>query len=88
MQPFPTLSPEARHLLEIIVSNTAIDGSTLMRQMGASGTAEIVAPIRELQKHQLIEVGGTLTADGLPFARFGVRPSSKDYLYSLLQNMA
>jgi len=88
MQPFPTLTTEARRLLEIIVSNTEIDGSTLMKHMGVSGRDEIVTSIRELQKHKLIEVGGTLTADGLPFARFGVRPSARDYLNSLLQNMA
>ncbi len=88
MQPFPTLTPQARQLLEIIVSNTTIDGSTLIKQMGVSNPADIVPFIRELQTRQLIEVGGTLTVDGLPFARFGVRPSAKDYLYSLLQNMA
>lgn len=88
MQPFPTLTPQARQLLEIIVSNTAIDGSTLMKYMGVSRPDDLAASIRELQTHQLIEVGGTVTADGLPFAQFGVRPSAKDYLYSLLQNMA
>ena len=85
MQPFPKISLEARKVLEIIVGNTALDGSTLMRHMGASSPSEIIPSLRELQTHQLIEVGGNLTDDGLPFARFGVRPSAKEYMYSLLK---
>ncbi|MGH9891158.1 MAG: hypothetical protein ACREA0_04085 [bacterium] len=88
MQPFPTLTAEARKVLEIIVSNTAVDGSTLMKHMGVTRPADLDPLIRELQKYELIEVGGTMTAEGLPFARFGIRPSAKEYLYSLLKHMA
>ena len=88
MQPFPIISAQERQLLEIIVSNITIDGSTLMKQMGVSSPDDLITPIRELQKQQLIQVGGNLTTDGLPFARFGIRPSAKSYLSSLLQNMA
>lgn len=88
MQPFPTLTADARKVLEIIVSNTAVDGSTLMKHMGVTRPDDLTTPIRELQIHDLIEVGGTMTPDRLPFARFGIRPSAKEYLYSLLKNTA
>lgn len=85
MQPFPELSPEARQVLEIIMSHTAIDGSTLMKHLGMSRAADVIKPIRELQQKRLIEVGGTLTPDSVPFARIGVLPSAKDYLSSMLR---
>lgn len=85
MQQFPKLSPEARQLLEIIVSNTSIDGSSLIKYMGVSRPSDLLPHIRELQTHDLIEVGGAVTPEGLPFARFGVRPSAKEYLYSMLK---
>ena len=88
MQPFPTLTPQARRLLEILVRTSAIDGSTLMKQMEASGPADIVTFVHELQKYDLIEVGGALTDDRLPFAQFAVRPSAKEYLHSMLRNTA
>jgi len=88
MQPFPTLTPEALKVLEIIVSNIAIDGSTLMKRLEATAPDEVAKPVRELQKRDLIEVGGTMSAEGLPFARFGIRPSAKEYLNSLLKHMA
>ena len=80
MQPFPKLTPQARQALEIIVGSTAIDGSSLMKKMGVSRPADIVTIIRELQAYELIEVGGNVTAEELPFAQFGVRPSAKEYL--------
>lgn len=67
------------------MSHTAIDGSTLMKHMGISRPADLIEPLRELQQRKLIEVGGTLTAEGVPFARVGVRPSSKEYLYSFFR---
>ena len=88
MQPFPTLTPQARQVLEIIVSKAEINGSTLMKDMGVSHPADLIAPLRELQTLELIEVGGTLADDGLPFARFGIRPSAKEYLYGLLKQSA
>ena len=87
-QSFPTLTPEARQLLEIILSKTAIDGSTLMRARGVSRAADLVAPIRELVSQDLIDVGGSLTESELPFSRFAVRPSAKDYIYRFLRSTA
>jgi hypothetical protein len=81
----PELTKEARTMLEFIVSNTVTDGSTLMRYMRVSRAEDLVSPIRELQKNGLIEVGGAVTDDRLPFARFAVRPSAKEYLYSQLK---
>jgi hypothetical protein len=85
IQSFPTLSTEARKVLEIIVNYTSIDGSTLMKLAGSHRPSDLITPILELQTQQLIEVGGSVTAEGLPFSRFGVRPSAKEYLHSLLK---
>jgi hypothetical protein len=83
MLPAPELTDEARKVLDIIVRNNSIDGSSLMRQMGLSHAADLVDPIRELQKLKLIEVGGPVTPEELPFARFAVRPSAKEYLNTM-----
>jgi acyl CoA:acetate/3-ketoacid CoA transferase alpha subunit len=89
MLQFPKLTPQARHTLEIIVGSTVIDGSSLMKKMSPSLPADIVTFIRELQMNDLIEVGGNVTVDELPFCQFGVRPSVKEYLNSYLkQSMA
>jgi hypothetical protein len=85
MQPFPELSDRSRQLLDVILRHTALDGSTLMKESGVSRPSELVEPIRELQRHRLIEVGGPLTSEGLPFARFAIRPSAKEYLHSMLR---
>lgn len=79
----PKLTDEARKVLDVIVRNNSIDGSSLMRQSGVSLPADLVEPIRELQKLGLIEVGGPVTAEELPFARFAVRPSAKEYLHTM-----
>ena len=87
--PFPTLTPEARRALEIILSRGAIDGSSLMKALELGRPGDLVAPIRELLNKDLIEVGGSIAATDLPFARFAVRPSAKEYVYNFLkQTMA
>lgn len=79
----PQLTDEERKVLDVIVRNTSIDGSSLMRQSGVSRPSDLVEPIRKLQKLGLIEVGGPVTPEELPFARFAVRPSAKEYLYTM-----
>jgi hypothetical protein len=88
MQPFtrgPELSAEARRALEIIVDSTTVDGSTLMKYLGFTRPEDLVPILRELQGNHLVDVGGLLTPDSIPFARVGVRPSAKEFLYSLLR---
>lgn len=84
MQSLPELQPLAREVLEVVLTNPSIDGSTLLKYSNGE-PAELVGAIRELQKHRFIEVGGPVTVDGLPFARFAVLPSAKDYLQAMLK---
>jgi len=85
MQSLPQLSPETREVLEVIVRNNTIDGSSLMRQLGMARTGEVVKAIRELESLDLVEVGGPISIEELPFARFAVRPSAKEYLSRMLR---
>lgn len=85
MQALPTLSPEAREVLELILRHNSIDGSSLMKYMGMGRQDQVVKSIRELESLDLIEVGGSITREELPFARFAVRPSAKDYLHRMLR---
>lgn len=87
MQVPPTLTPGAKRVLEVIVRNNTIDGSTLVKQLGIGRRQEIVESIRELESFDLIEVGGPITVEELPFARFGVRPSAREYLARMLKSL-
>lgn len=85
IQSLSDLSDVAREVLELIVRHNVVDGSSLMSHMGVKRRDELVKSIRELESLDLIEVGGPITSEELPFARFGVRPSTKDYLYRMLK---
>lgn len=85
--PLEGLSAEAREVLDLIVRHHIADGSSLMKQMGLARRDAAVKSIRELEARDLIEVAGPITADELPFSRFGVRPSAKGYLDRMLRYM-
>ena len=82
------LSDDARKVLDLIVRHNITDGSSLISRMGVSRPRDqITKSIRELEALDLIEVGGPITDEELPFARFGVRPSAKDYLQRMLRQL-
>jgi hypothetical protein len=81
------LSDIARKVLDLIVRHNITDGSSLISHMGVSRRDEIAKSVRELESLDLIEVGGPVNSDELPFARFGVRPSAKDYLQRMLKQL-
>ena len=87
MQTLSEFSDETREVLNLIVRHNITDGSSLMSHMGVSRRAEIVKAIRELESLDLIQVGGPITGEELPFARFGVRPSAKEYLSQMLRQL-
>ena len=86
MRNLPKLTPDAQAALRIILDHGVIVGASLMRLYGAQQPAGgLLKAIDELRQGSLIETGGEVSADSLPFATFGVRPSAKEYL-SLLIN--
>jgi hypothetical protein len=87
MQPYPQLKPEAVRVLNLLLDYSMMPGGALIRLLGASSPAEVVGHIRELQKYDLVEVSGEATADGLPYATIGIRPSMREYLRSLVKQL-
>ena len=79
--PLEGLSAEAQEVLKLIVRQRVTDGSTLISHMGIAKRERAVAALQDLESRDLIELAGPITtADELPFSRFGVRPSPKDYV--------
>ena len=83
----PTLSDGAKQVLDLIVRHNIWDGSSLVRRVGLGKRDELVDSLRELQALDLIQVGGPVTAEELPFTKFGVLPSAREYVYSLLKSL-
>jgi hypothetical protein len=86
MDPLAGLSDDAQKVLQLIVRQRVTDGSTLMKHMGIAKRDSAVAALQDLESRDLIELAGPITtADELPFSRFGVRPSAKDYVDQALK---
>jgi hypothetical protein len=86
MRAFPKLSPKAMQLLGIILDHSQLPGGELMRHAGMKLPEDLLEPVKELQANDLIDVSGDISdAYRVPFAVFGARPSSRDYLYQLLK---
>jgi hypothetical protein len=81
------LTAEAQRTLELILQHDVTDGSSLMSHVGVgkSQREDIAKSLRELERLDLIEVGGAVSAEDLPFTRFAVRPSAKMYLERMLK---
>jgi hypothetical protein len=88
MRNYPTVTPDAQLVLRIMLDHGVIPGADLMRRYAAqkpnTPPATLLAAIYELKDKGLIEVGGEVSADTLPFATFGIRPSAKEYLSWLI----
>lgn len=87
MSYFPTLSPEARKVLDIILGESRIDGARLMKRVASLPMTppQLIETLQELQSHRVIEIGGPLVVDELPYAQIAVLPSAKPYLQSMLK---
>ncbi len=84
MAALPKLSPEAITVLRVTLDNKIIRGGELMRYAGMTNATELAGPVRELVSQNLIQVSGDISAEMLPFATFGTRPSDYQYLRFLL----
>ena len=88
MVPFPELSAEARRVLRAISDNSIMRGSELMKWTGVRKPDELLNPLLELHKYNLIEGAGDVVSDPhkLPFTSFGIRPSNSEYVRLLLRS--
>lgn len=85
MAALPSLSNTALRVLEILVDRrNIVRGGDLMRFAQIASLNEFSLAINELRRNRLIEIGGDTSDDGLPYATFGILPSSKEYLSFVL----
>jgi hypothetical protein len=83
MQRPPELKPFTETVLRIILARNSIDGSSLMKEVGVSRADDLIEALQELRNNRLIEVGGRITPDELPFSRIAVMPSAKSYINNM-----
>jgi len=82
----PKLSDLALLVLKIVFDRGMIGGAELVKYANLKQPGDLMIPIKELQSQDLIEVSGDISNENrLAFATFGIRPSKKGYLYSVLQ---
>jgi hypothetical protein len=87
MMNIPKLSKEALQVLDALLERSNIPGGELMRRAGVKRPKELFDPIVELQKADLIRVGGDASKEAtFPLATFGILPSAKDYLKLVVQH--
>jgi hypothetical protein len=81
----PTLTADAQRVLRAILDAKVVRGGELMWQSGFKTPQALATPVNELVSQNLIEVIGPVSPNELPFATFGIPPSSHEYLRSLLR---
>jgi hypothetical protein len=80
----PDLDPMAIRVLQILLERSNIAGAELMRSAGVTTATDLMNPINQLRKEQLIQVSGDIANERtFPFASFGIRPSAKEFAYYL-----
>jgi hypothetical protein len=83
----PRLTPEAERVLRALSERSIMAGSELMRSAGLKTPDDLVQPLTELRKYDLVDVAGEMMDPAkLPFTSIGIRPSNSDYIRFLLRS--
>jgi len=69
-----------------VLERSLIGGAELTHRVDLDDPNQLIAVVRKLQAQDLIEVSGdVLNETRFPYAMIGIRPSAKEYLYSILK---
>ena len=86
MMPPPKLNDIERRILSAVLDRSMMSGAELYRYARTSDWNELMSSVRNLQSQQLIEISGDPWSErNFAYASFGIRPSAKEYLYSVLR---